>query len=453
VLAGAIASTLALFVQNVAYADSPTIHRSVLSNGLKVIVIPDDRVPFVGMSIDYGFGYAQDPPGKQGLTALTWNMAHDTTLHVSSGQVDDLLSGAGATKTESNSAMDYSYNLVHLPSNSVALPLWLWSDTMGFFVQSLSQNALDKHRELLRTQYQTSVLNTPCGRCMDFIRRELFPASHPYANARLASPDTMNAITLDDLRDLHPKLFNPANAVLAIAGNVDEAQLLPLIRRYFEPIPSQPVPPRVNPDQTIRGETRITVAANIPHPVVKVAWATPGLYSDDDLALDVLSELLRGGVTNLLNWRIKQQQLANAVWASQGSLRDRSVYRIEAEVADGIAPEQVLEAIDGVIGLLKTQGISPAMTSGAVNGALLDYGSESFTQSYRARSTCHWQLVTGRNANLDDRLAVIGKVTPETLVNVVKRHFGPNRVVLVATPDRGAPLAGELRSVARMVQK
>jgi len=433
-----------------ASAEIAKIHRTVLTNGMNVMVVPDHRIPFGAMSITYANGYSQDPQDKSGLSALTWEMANSSTLHLGSGEASTLLANAGALGRDSGCGVDKSWETVMVPSNRLALPMWLWSDRMGFFVQSISQSSLDKQKELLQARYESNVKGVPCGLCERFIEAELFPVGHPYHESRWASTETIGNIGLADIAARHPKLFNPAQAVLTVVGDVRQDDVVQLARQYFEPIPSaQAISPAPVAAHQLKGETRIYAAADIPRPRVMIAWATPAHYQEGDVALDLVSRVLVGKATSLLFWNLDLKNLATETTARQVSRLAESFFIISTSVANNVSAEQVIDATDRTVSELLNNFIRGSVFQTAVSDSLLRFCRKDQSLQGRAGVLSSWFVATGQEPSAVPRIGAFAALTSFQVTQTAQRYLGPDRVVLVVQPDPRAPRAGELRSVVR----
>jgi hypothetical protein len=115
----------------------------VLPNGLTVVLVVDHRSPLVGMELRYRTGRRGDPAGRPGLTILVQNPMVRSTAHLREGDYARDLDAAGAWDSRWLVNDDRTAFRVTVPSNQVALPLWMWSDQMGFFADRLDTVNLD----------------------------------------------------------------------------------------------------------------------------------------------------------------------------------------------------------------------------------------------------------------------------------------------------------------------
>src|SRR5262249_46738791 len=132
--------------------------------------------------------------------------------------------------------------------------------------------------------------------------------------------------------------YAPNNAVLSIAGDVNTADCLARVRKFFESIPSQPAPPpveAVEPPQT--AERRQTVddpLARLPR-VGVVSKIPPSSHPDHD-ALDVLSQVLSGGRSSrFYEAVVRQKQLSPGIFAGTEESRGPALFAMGGTVSPG----------------------------------------------------------------------------------------------------------------------
>ncbi|MFM7842311.1 MAG: M16 family metallopeptidase, partial [Nitrospira sp.] len=113
--------------------------------------------------------------------------------------------------------------------------------------------------------------------------------------------------------------YGPANATIAIVGDIDPTETIALIERTFGLIPAVPPPPPViTAEPTQRGERRVEVEFDA-EPIVLIGWHKPALSHPDDFIFDVLESVLADGVTSRLYHRlVREKRVATAVSADGG---------------------------------------------------------------------------------------------------------------------------------------
>ena len=105
-----------------------------------------------------------------------------------------------------------------LPSNYLALGLWLESDRMGFFLPALTQEKLDIQREVVKEERRQRYDNVPYGTAFERLLHLAFDPDYSYHWPTIGSMDDLTAASLDDIRQFFSTWYRPNNCVLTIVG-------------------------------------------------------------------------------------------------------------------------------------------------------------------------------------------------------------------------------------------
>jgi zinc protease len=174
----------------------------------------------------------------------------------------------------------------------------------------------------------------------------LFPAHHPYHWTTIGDVADLQAAKLDEVRAFFRRYYHPANASIALAGDIDPEQALALVERYFGEIdPGERVEP-IRVDAGLTGDARIHFEDRVELPRLYLAWHTPAMFAEGDADLDLATDLLANGKTSRLYRRLVfDERLATDVSASQNS-REMMGY---AQITATAAPGHTLAELERVI--------------------------------------------------------------------------------------------------------
>jgi zinc protease len=174
----------------------------------------------------------------------------------------------------------------------------------------------------------------------------LYPADHPYHWTTIGEIADLNAAEPDQVRRFFSTYYHPANASLALAGDIDPEQAYALARDYFGDLPPGPAVAPVRPDTpTLTGENRLLREDRVELPRLYLAWHSVAMFAADDADLDLAADVLANGKTSRLYRRLVfDQRIATDVSAGQNSREVGGFLQIAATAAPGHSlPE--LEAV------------------------------------------------------------------------------------------------------------
>src|SRR6187399_2481838 len=206
-----------------------------LANGLNVILHRDTSVPIVAVNVWYHVGSANERPGRTGFAHLFEHMLFQGSEHVEANEHFELVQRAGGTLNGST-WLDRTNYYETLPSNQLALALWLEADRMGRFLPGLTQQKLDTQRDVVKNERRWSVDNQPYGTWWEKLPALCFPEEHPFHHSLIGSMEHLSDASLDDVAEFFSTYYAPNNAVLSIAGDFDPDEARRLVEEYFGPI-------------------------------------------------------------------------------------------------------------------------------------------------------------------------------------------------------------------------
>lgn len=319
--------------------------KTTLSNGLDVIVHEDHDVPIVAVNVWYHVGSKNERPGRTGFAHLFEHLMFEGSQHHDQGYFAPLQEAGAALNGSTNADRTNYWEVV--PVSALDLALWMESDRMGWLLPALTREKFETQRDVVLNERRQSYENRPYGLAQMAIAAALYPEGHPYRWMTIGEPDDLRAATLEDVQAFFARFYHPANASLALAGDVDASTALALAERYFGEIPAGP--PVVRPDAPaarLPREVRLVLEDRVELPRLYLAWHSPALFADGDAELDLVSDLLGNGKTSrLYRTLVYERRLAVDVAAYQTSRELSGFFQIVATAAPGVS----LGAIDGIV--------------------------------------------------------------------------------------------------------
>ncbi|HMI42468.1 MAG TPA: insulinase family protein, partial [Gemmatimonadaceae bacterium] len=149
-----------------------------LPNGLEVILHEDHSTPIVSVDTWYHVGSGDEQIGRTGFAHLFEHIMFMGSQNVPVGAFDQMLEAAGADNNGSTNEDRTNY-YENLPSNALALALWLDADRMGFLLPTMDLAKLNLQRDVVKNERRQRVDNVPYGRADETILAALYPPSHP----------------------------------------------------------------------------------------------------------------------------------------------------------------------------------------------------------------------------------------------------------------------------------
>ncbi|HET8968259.1 MAG TPA: pitrilysin family protein [Gaiellaceae bacterium] len=296
--------------------DAPRVRFSqhTLENGLRVIVAPDRVAPVAAINLWYDVGSKHEQPGRTGFAHLFEHFMFQGSRHVAKAEHLGIVQGAGGV-CNATTYFDRTNYFETLPSHEVELGLWLEADRMATLLDALSQENLDNQRDVVKNEKRQSYDNRPYGSFYEKLMAAVFPEGHPYHHTPIGSMADLDAASLEDVTAFFKTYYVPNNAVLTVAGDVEEAAVFDAAERLFGPIEPNPELPafrRPPPAQTVG--SREVVPDDVPLERVHVGYRCPAFGTREFDAIEVAAHILAGGRGSRLHRRlVRDEQVAQDV--------------------------------------------------------------------------------------------------------------------------------------------
>jgi zinc protease len=413
-----------------------------LDNGLFVTLSEDHTTPIVAVNLWYHVGSANERSGRTGFAHLFEHMLFQGSAHVGSNEHFELIQRAGGTLNGSTWLERTNY-FETVPSNDLALALWLEADRMGELLPAMTQEKLDTQRDVVKNERRWAVDNQPYGTMLEKMQELVFPPSHPFHHSLIGSMKDLTAASLDDVAQFFSTFYTPDNAVLSIAGDFDPAEARNLATDYFGPIPKgrgkPPLPPMSLPP-VFGKQLREVVHDDVSLPRLFMAFRSPVFgsekYYDASVAAAVLG--LRKG-SRLHRSLVRERQIAADTSAFTFDLAngtDLLVVDVTARPETGIL--QLEEEVEREIDLLHREGISELEVRRAV--ALIETDLVASLQSAGERADRLSMFATYFNSPelINEQVDRYREVTKQRVNDLVSERFGQdNRASLLYVPKEG----------------
>ena len=284
--------------------------QDTLANGLRVIIAPDRVAPVVAINLWYDVGSKHEQPGKTGFAHLFEHFMFQGSRHVAKAEHLSIVQGVGGV-LNATTYFDRTNYFETLPSHQVELGLWLEADRMATLLDAMSQSNLDNQRDVVKNEKRQSYDNRPYGSFYEKLMAAVFPQGHPYHHTPIGSMEDLDAASLEDVEAFFRTYYVPNNAVLTVAGDLDEAPVIEAVERYFGPIePNDELPAFRRPHDDPAPAHREVVPDDVPLERVHVGYRCPAFGTREFDALEVATQILAGGRGSRLHKRLVREEQA-----------------------------------------------------------------------------------------------------------------------------------------------
>lgn len=355
----AILSCASLTSAKEATTAPPTLfnpHTMTLENGLDVVVIEDHRAPVVTHMVWYRIGSADEPSGKSGIAHFLEHLMFKGTIKVPSGEFSSIVAKNGG-QDNAFTSQDYTAYFQNASVDKLPLLMEIESDRMRNLI--LTDEAVGAELQVVLQERSQRTDNNPGSLFGEQLGAAQYLA-HPYRIPVIGWRNEIENLTTQDAIDWYQRYYAPNNAILVVAGDVNPDEVFAMARKYYGPHEPIELPQRIRIKEPPQLAKRILVMSDkrVREPSWRQSFLAPTAPSgnlNEVRALEVLNEILSGGVTSRLyaNLVIDEKIASSAGSYYRSGNFDASTFTLYASPSKGFSLEQVekriIEIVDDVI--------------------------------------------------------------------------------------------------------
>jgi len=326
-----------------------------LKNNLTVIVHQDKSTPMACVNILYDVGARDEDESKTGFAHLFEHLMFGGSINIPN--YDEPLQMVGG-ENNAFTTNDITNYYCTVPAENLETAFWLESDRM--LSLAFTDKSLEVQRNVVIEEFKQRYLNQPYGDVW-LLLRPLVYKNHPYKWATIGKEiKHIEDATMDDVKGFFKKHYNPSNAIMVVAGDVELDNVKKLCEKWFEPIPAGEKPKRNLPVEPEQNEYRsLTVERDVPINSIYRAYHMCSRYDKKYHTTDLISDILsRGNSSRLYKNLIKDKQLFSDIHAYVMGDFDKGLFVISGKVNDGVSIEDAEAGIDAEIEKLQNELVS-----------------------------------------------------------------------------------------------
>ena len=415
-------------------------HQTRLSNGMQLIVIPDRRWPVATHMVWHRVGSGDEQKGKTGLAHFLEHLMFKDKKHQQQGGFSQIVSRHGG---RNNAFTSYDYTAYFQRIHRSKLELVMQLEASRLQGIEVSKNAAAKEREVVIEELHSRLSTNPQALLRQKMRAALYGPGHPYGRDIIGYEKDINTLSVKDALDFHRQNYNPALAVLVIAGDISFDEAEQLAEKHYgvlEPAQSEPhhdFPPVIK---------RWSDKAHLVHRDKDVSQAIfSRIYANTNrhvlgarqsAGFEVLAEILAGGQRSRLYRALVIEQKIASFAGAYLSINGRGPGEFSVRVSLAPAQKQNLKnlrkiekAIDHLFADLNKNPISQAELDRAKNRLIADAVYINDSQSRLANFAGQMITVGHRLDDITQLSDHIRAVKIDDVQQAAKYMLNPNRAM------------------------
>ncbi len=403
------------------------VTRTVLPNGVRVVVEPMPDAHSVSIGVWVGVGSRDEPAHVAGVSHFLEHLLFKGTTTRSGREIAEMIDSHGGEMNAFTTKENTTFY--------VRVPAAVWRESLDLLADVVTSPALrdddvESERNVI-VEEMLADMDSPEDRVSTLFAENVF-VGHSLGREIAGSLDTVAAITPDAVRAFFAEWYCGANMVVAVAGRVDAAEVVDAVGAHFSGVPTGVAPTRTGPLAATKPLGLFKKKTEQAH----ILLGTPGLtWADTDrAALALADHILGGGMSSRLFQSIREERgLVYAVFSDWVSYSDAGSFSVYA----GTAPSHAREVVDLIHAELDrlveggvTEGELSRAKSGFAGSMLLGLEDSGSRMSRIGRS----EMIFGRVPPLGEFLARIESIEIDEVQRVAKRVLGVERTLSVVGP-------------------
>ena len=415
-----------------------------LDNGLKVVMSRDTASPTAVVGVYYNIGFRIEPKDRTGFAHLFEHMMFQGSQHLGKNAFIGLVESNGGILNGST-RFDFTNYFEIVPAHTLETVLWAEADRMRGL--NITQENLTNQQGVVKNEVKVNVLNQPYGGfpwldMPQIANQNWFNAHNFYGDL-----EDLDAATLADVQQFFKTYYAPNNAVVVVTGDIDPAQTLAWVKKYFGGIAAQKLPPQPDISEP-RQEKEKRVTKDDPlanRPALALGYHHPPRDTPEYFAMGLIDQLLvQGSDSRLHEALVRKRGLtgsvdggANPLLGNMFDIKGPTLWMVWL-IHDSDKPaDDIIKVIDEEIARLQGTPVTKEDLDLALvkRRSQLYAEQEDFVRFGRANLLASFALFDndpGKINRLEDQFR---KVTPELIQKTAREYLRPtNRTVLVINP-------------------
>ncbi|HFS85399.1 MAG TPA: insulinase family protein, partial [Epsilonproteobacteria bacterium] len=296
----------------------------------------------------------------------------------------------------------------------------------------LTDEEFQTERDVVAEERRLRTDNSPMG----YLYFRLFNTHytyHPYHWLPIGFMEDILSWKIEDIRDFYKKYYQPNNAILIVAGDIQPDTVFEEAQKQFGKVKNHTsVPAMTAVEPKVDGSKRVILnkEGNQVN-TIAIAYSIPDYAHDDQVALSAISHILSHGKSSRFEKvLVNEKKLVNSIYGYNMELADPGVFLVMAMCAEGVSPESVEKEILNELDKIKNGDISQTELDKVKINTKAEF-IYSLESSNSVAGLYGEYLVKGDIAPLLNYEEKLDKMTLNEVQEVAKRYFDHTKATTV----------------------
>ncbi len=425
-----VVQTIFLMSRNSSHALD--VSRSVLDNGLTLLIVERHNLPIVKVSLGLNAGSLHDPAEKSGLANIVAALLAEGTKNRTAQEISEEIDFVGGS-IGAGGGNDYVTANLSILKKDIELGFDLLSDIILNPV--FPEEELLKKRERIKGSLKAQE-EDPGFVASKHFKKEVF-GIHPYGILLSGTSETLDRITQEDLLDFHTGYYVPNNAVMTVVGDVTIEEVTGLVKKYFARWRSgNNVPPILPLLKRAKEKKRIIIDKNLAQANIILGHVGVSRDNPDYYALSVMNYILGGGgfASRLMQNVREEKGLVYDIRSFFGANKYGGQFQVSLKTKNESA-NTAIEEILKEINRIRDYPVSDEELSDAKSFLTGSFPMRIETSARIAGFLVAVEYYGLGREYIDDYPGYINDVTGEDVLRVARQYLDPENYILVVVAN------------------
>ena len=352
------------------------------------------------------------------------------------GEIVESHGGVGMNAGTSYDDTSYMYSM---PSNMIELWAAIESDRFANPVM----REFYKERNVVTEERRMRTDSDPTGRLLEQFLGTAF-AANPYHRPTVGYASDLQSFSATDAMEFFHQYYEPSNMTIALVGDLDPDQVMPIVERYFGQLPAKPKPAELTTVEPPQNSVREVKLHDQAQPIYLEGYHRPSYLDPDDAVYDAITDVMSNGRTSRMYRSLVRDQKIAAVAAGFSGLPGNKYAHLFAFYAvplPGHTNQEMQKAIENEIAKLKTQDITDEELQMFKTRSKADLVRGLASNAGLAQQLAIYQARYGDWRELFRYLDKVDKVTKADVRRVANKAFQDNNRTIGTIETMNEPAA------------
>ena len=412
--------------------DFPHVEKSTLANGLKVWTAYHAQVPMTGVLLLVRHGTAMDPIGREGLAAITADMLDEGTGALSAIDVSEALARLGAQLD-----VDVGWDATLLGVTSLSR----FADRAIKMLADIVVRPALREEDFARIRRQRLnrliQLRDMPGAIAERAFARLLYGDGPYGHTPLGREASLNAITLDDVRAFHRRIFHPGEVTLVAVGDRSHEETRALVEQAFGDW-AMAATPRADERPQPAPPARLNIFARpgAPQSELRIGHVGVSRATPDYHALVAANMVLGGQYVSRINLNLRADKgITYGVRTAFEFRRMPGPFVLSVSVDRAATALAISESLREMSEIRGSRPVSADELAIGVAALTRGYAKNFETFDQLARAIAQLSLFDLPESFYSEFVPRIESLTPDEVTRAAERHLEPSRLTTLVVGD------------------